>query len=653
MRATRTATARVAALGGKAGKENLSDDVELESTKPMGKGAQSKKGMDKNADTGSQSASAQSTIRAKSVRSKPAPARKPTTMTSKSATVQDVIHGGPGDKESTPNETEHAKAMNESETIMQLEQQELPTKSTAKSKKRKRTAAPKLEADSDELPHGLGKPLQAKEGEKATVNATSSAPATNGQGDMDVAVKAEEPLNGSPVPTPSTKRRARGRTADKTAQSPAIIPDVKEEPATKKPPKKKANPYGLTPGVSPYPDWPHPTPQECQDVHDLLSSIHGKVSPPKSIPPPSETVAGCGEVPCVLDAVIRTYLSSATSGKNSSRAFQGLIDEYGKQTSGMGKGSVNWDAVRRSPVERVFNAIKSGGLAAMKSKNIKKILDMVYEENQARRAAFLAASAEPKTDNDEGLLPAGASAEGPPGRAAEIARADNDVLSLDHLHALPDASVFTTLLAYPGIGVKTTSCVLMFCLRRPSFAVDTHVFRLCSWLGWVPPTADRDKTFMHCEVRVPDGLKYALHQLLIQHGKKCPRCRAITGESSEGWGEGCVIDHLVRRTGERKGGEGKAVVKGKGGKKRKKVESDEEEEESAGDESDGDESEPVPKKTTTRNRKTPARTSKRVLAASKKGPSEDDNNNTNDDESAGDEPIPSKKTKTTKKKTAR
>ncbi|KAL8957818.1 MAG: hypothetical protein Q9193_005006, partial [Seirophora villosa] len=493
MRATRTATARVAALGGKAGKENLSDDVELESTNPMGKGAQSKRGMDKNEDTGSKSASAQSTIRAKNARSKPAPAREPTAKTSKSATAQDVTHEGPGDKESTPNETEPAKAMNESETAIQLKQQDSPMKSTATSKKRKRTTAPKLEADSDELPHGLGKPLQAKEGETAAVN----APATNGQGDMDVAVKAEEPRNISPVPTPSTKRRAHGRTADNTAQSPALIPDVKEESPTKKPPKKKANPYGLTPGVSPYPDWPHPTPQECQDVHDLLSSIHGKVTPPKSIPPPSETVAGCGEVPCVLDAVIRTYLSSATSGRNSSRAFQGLIDEYGKQTSGMGKGSVNWDAVRRSPVERVFNAIKSGGLAAMKSKNIKKILDMVYEENQARRrAAFLAASAEPKkTDSDEGLLPAGgASAEGPPGRAAEIARADNDVLSLDHLHALPDASVFSTLLAYPGIGVKTTSCVLMFCLRRPSFAVDTHVFRLCSWLGWVPPRADRDKT---------------------------------------------------------------------------------------------------------------------------------------------------------------
>ncbi|KAL8966507.1 MAG: hypothetical protein Q9197_005941, partial [Variospora fuerteventurae] len=502
MRATRTTAAEEAASGAEAGKEKLSGVVKLESTRPKTKGTQSKRALEKTAEVESQSAPSKSIVRTKSLRSKPAPASKPATRKpTESIPGQGVMDEEPGDEDRTLNETKSAKAMSKSKKVMQPKEQDPPTRLAATtSKKRKRASAPKSEIDSEELPHGLGKPLQAKEDEAAS--------AVKGQKDMEGVVKAEEPtgagtkptaeLNVSPLPRPSASRRARGRTADKTTPNPAPTADVKEEPPTKKPPQKRANPYGLTPGVSPYPDWPHPTPQVCQEVHDLLSSIHGKVTPPKSIPPPSETVAGCGEVPCVLDAVIRTYLSSATSGANSSRAFQGLIDEYGKQASGIGKGSVNWDAVRRSPVERVFNAIKSGGLAAMKSKNIKKILDMVYEENQARRAAFLAASEQNDKNNDR-LLPAGASAEGPSGRAAELARADANILSLDHLHALPDASVFSTLLSYPGIGVKTTSCVLMFCLRRPSFAVDTHVFRLCKWLGWVPGTADRDKTFMHCE----------------------------------------------------------------------------------------------------------------------------------------------------------
>ena len=134
------------------------------------------------------------------------------------------------------------------------------------------------------------------------------------------------------------------------------------------------------------------------------------------------------------------------------------------------------------------------------------------------------------------------------------------------MHALSDNDAFNTFLTYPGIGVKTSSCVMLFCMKRPSFAVDTHVFRLCKWLGWVPENATRDKTFSHCEVMIPNELKYGLHQLFIKHGKSCGRCRAITGESSEGWEKGCVIDHLVKRTGAKKGGKDIPV---KGGKKAK------------------------------------------------------------------------------------
>ena len=55
-------------------------------------------------------------------------------------------------------------------------------------------------------------------------------------------------------------------------------------------------------------------------------------------------------------------------------------------------------------------------------------------------------------------------------------------------------------------------------------------------------------------MRIPDGLKYPLHSLLIRHGKSCPRCRAVTGLGSAVWEEGCPIEHLVRRHGSKKGG---------------------------------------------------------------------------------------------------
>ncbi|GIK06374.1 hypothetical protein Aspvir_002022 [Aspergillus viridinutans] len=323
---------------------------------------------------------------------------------------------------------------------------------------------------------------------------------------------------------------------------------------------KKKNPYGLTPGATPFPEWARPTPEECEEVNTLLSSVHGEVIPPTKIPEPSLTVTGCGEVPSVLDALIRTLLSGATTGRNSALAFSGLVQRFGILEEGIGKGSVNWDAVRQAPLKDVFEAIKRGGLADVKSKKIKAILDMVYQENQERRNILV--KGEPDGPSD---LTAKTEGE----KAYEIACADQNFLSLNHLHTLSTEDAMTELVKYPGIGPKTAACVILFCLQRPCFAVDTHIFRICKWLGWVPPGKATEVTaFSHLEVRIPDHLKYSLHQLLIRHGKTCPRCRAITGQSSAGWEDGCVIDHLVTRTGKRKEGNAKvSVVSKKRGRK--------------------------------------------------------------------------------------
>lgn len=291
----------------------------------------------------------------------------------------------------------------------------------------------------------------------------------------------------------------------------------------------KAKKYGLTPGITPFPDYPRPTPAECEEVNRLLSTVHGEITPPATIPEPSLTVTGCGEVPSVLDALIRTLLSGATTSANSAMAFSGLVQKFGVLEDGIGKGSVNWEAVRQAPVQEVFEAIKSGGLADIKSKNLKAILDLVHQENQDRSRLE---DAQPET------------------KAYELACVEQHVLSLNHLYNpnIPTHQVMTELVKYPGIGPKTAACVLLFCLQRPCFAVDTHIFRLCKWLGWVPRKATEITAFSHLEVRVPDHLKYSLHQLLIRHGKSCPRCRAITGQGSAGWKDGCIIDHLVVRS---------------------------------------------------------------------------------------------------------
>ncbi|KAF1944300.1 DNA glycosylase [Clathrospora elynae] len=418
---------------------------------------------------------------------------------------------------------------------------------TPKSTKRAKKSAVK-EEDTNELPHNLGVIHELLPKDEVDDNTSS----------------AKKPRKSRKITKPK-KQEVDDLVAKATTAT---------DQSLKKKGKAKSGGYGLTPGQTPYPNYPHPTAEECEEVTRVLSKVHGKVEAPKTIPAPSLEVSGCGEVPSVLDALIRTRLSAATSGTNSSRAFAGLVAKFGILKTGVGKGSVDWNKVRQADQKDIFEAIKSGGLADVKSKDIKKILQMVWEENQARREELLSSSVKAPSSVNE--------AEGE--KHAEVEKAEQNIVSLDHLHFLSNDDAFNALTKYPGIGPKTASCVLLFCLQRPSFAVDTHVFRICKWLGWVPSPGDpaglapgakgtfagptRNSTYAHCEVRVPDHLKYPLHQLLIKHGKSCPRCRAITGESSEGWENGCAIDHLVKRSGGRKDTDA-SLVKGGSTKKAK------------------------------------------------------------------------------------
>ncbi|EMD88916.1 hypothetical protein COCC4DRAFT_137535 [Bipolaris maydis ATCC 48331] len=421
-------------------------------------------------------------------------------------------------------------------------------------------------------------PKSAKRTKKSAVKQEDINELTHSFGAIpELPVKQED---GDDVKTDSAKKTK--KATKKASMKKEDAGDIVDKATTTTPNKKskgKIGGYGLTPGQTPYPNYPHPTAEECEEVTRLLSKVHGKIEAPKTVPAPSLDVSGCGEVPSVLDALIRTRLSAATSGTNSSRAFAGLVAKFGILKEGVGKGSVDWNKVRQADQKEIFEAIKSGGLADVKSKDIKKILQMVWEENQARRKELQSSSHKAP----------GSANEAEEEKNTEIEKANQDVVSLDHLHLLSSEDAFNALTKYPGIGPKTASCVLLFCLQRPSFAVDTHVFRLCKWLGWVPPPGDsrglapgakgtfagptRNSTYAHCEVRIPDHLKYQLHYLLIKHGKSCPRCRAITGESSEGWDKGCPIEHLVQRTGGRKDA-GTSSTKGgsaKNSKRRKRV----------------------------------------------------------------------------------
>lgn len=79
--------------------------------------------------------------------------------------------------------------------------------------------------------------------------------------------------------------------------------------------------------------------------------------------------------------------------------------------------------------------------------------------------------------------------------------------SLEHLQQRTDEEIKAELERFKGVGKKTIACVLMFCLDRHEFPVDTHVWRITKAMGWVPSKATRDEAYSHLNARIPDHLK--------------------------------------------------------------------------------------------------------------------------------------------------
>lgn len=294
-------------------------------------------------------------------------------------------------------------------------------------------------------------------------------------------VKREDNDDEDAVVKPSHRHRVKKEDPD--ADAAAASPETKPSPG-KTLAERKLNIHRSSHNKTPYPRWPLPTEDECERVAWLLGRHHGyrpKSEGGRGLPafqPPKgeDKFGGCGDVKDVLEATIRTILSCNTSGTNSARAHRGLTDAFGAR---------NWQAIAEAKQKDVEESIRNGGLANNKSKSIQNLL----RETNERFGSY----------------------------------------SLQHLHDRSDAEVLETLISFSGVGPKVASCVLAFCLGRASMAVDTHVFRLCLNLGWVPPKANRDTTYYHLNVRVPDHLRYPLHVLLIQHGKVCPNCTAKGG----------------------------------------------------------------------------------------------------------------------------
>ena len=98
----------------------------------------------------------------------------------------------------------------------------------------------------------------------------------------------------------------------------------------------------------------------------------------------------------------------------------------------------------------------------------------------------------------------------------------SEALVRDHDGEVPDDRA--ALEALPGVGRKTANVILNTAFGRETFAVDTHIFRVCNRTGLAPgktPFAVE----LGLEKLVPQPFRLGAHRWLILHGRYTCKAR--------------------------------------------------------------------------------------------------------------------------------
>ena len=108
---------------------------------------------------------------------------------------------------------------------------------------------------------------------------------------------------------------------------------------------------------------------------------------------------------------------------------------------------------------------------------------------------------------------------------------------LTWMHDATDQEVVDYLLSLPGVGPKTAACVLAFSLDRSVIPVDTHVHRVATRLGFLPPRTPSARAHRVLGDLIPPSLRVPMHVGLIRHGREIckagrPHCELCTLKDS-------------------------------------------------------------------------------------------------------------------------
>jgi endonuclease III len=103
---------------------------------------------------------------------------------------------------------------------------------------------------------------------------------------------------------------------------------------------------------------------------------------------------------------------------------------------------------------------------------------------------------------------------------------DFGAVALSPLQAMDDVRAEAYLTSLPGVGIKTAKCVMMYALGRKVLPVDTHVLRVATRLGLLPPGISRKDMHALLEKVVSPAWRYSFHVNGFVHGREICRARA-------------------------------------------------------------------------------------------------------------------------------
>ncbi len=181
-----------------------------------------------------------------------------------------------------------------------------------------------------------------------------------------------------------------------------------------------------------------------------------------------------------LEELVLTILSQNTNDRNRDRAFSALRQKY-----------PTWRSVSEASVDELIDVLRPAGLAPQKAPRIQFVVKTVLSKG------------------DE---------------------------SMEFLKTMTVENAEALLLSFPGVGIKTAYCTLLFSFDQPVFPMDTHVLRIFERIGILPSRYNVEKEHRRISALVPVGRQKDIHLNLLKLGRtickpskpRCDECPCIS-----------------------------------------------------------------------------------------------------------------------------